>query len=665
MHSKETKTIKQKLMNHALLSMIITAVCFTLLIGGIALGFIFNQTNKIQNEQTENVKQQVERWYMERMSELCVIRDTIENYNMTEKSDYDLQSYLGTLLSKNESKGIFDYYVGLNDTTCFFGGGWEPAPGEYDPTTRDWYVNAVQKDDLYISEAYVDAETGRIVVTMSLPLHKGDEIIGVLAADIFTDDMQAIAKSTFTEKDSKYVILLDCAGTVIAHKNAEYLPKADSDGNEILTSYKDAKIPEGVVNTDGLVKKTGNDYKGLFRIYTGESIKIANVSVIVVDTGLHFYGGLFIFLICCIGLSVLTVYISRISTQKRLYPILDPLDELMRAAKNMSSGHLDYKAEYTSNDEIGTICMAIENSNKTIQTYIEDISLKLQAIADGNLGTHVDMDYIGDFEKLKESINQISDFFADSIQTISYATEAVNDKAQAVSREATALDDNVTGVKDLIDNANCKISEVKERFTESLSQTNDSIELSEDAAEAINECNEKLNNMLKAMDKISEKSADIAKIIDIIENISSQTNLLALNASIEAARAGDAGKGFAVVANNVRELAEKTSEAVANSGGLIKESVDAVNEGSKLVNQTVETMKKATEKTGSVNNIIMKIAGSIQEDSATLDIVAEEIENIDGFVNKTRVSSMECSNMAQGLYTDADKVEEIINRFSH
>ena len=66
-------------------------------------------------------------------------------------------------------KGIYDYYVGMSDTTCYFGGGWEPEPGEYDPTTRDWYKAALTSNDVQVSEAYVDAETGRVVITMSMP----------------------------------------------------------------------------------------------------------------------------------------------------------------------------------------------------------------------------------------------------------------------------------------------------------------------------------------------------------------------------------------------------------------------------------------------------------------------------------------------------------------
>ena len=188
-------TIKQKLMNYVLKSLTTVAVCFTVVLGGVALVFLISQTNKIQDAETKYVHQEISTWYSERISELRTIQQTIEHYGMTSDPGYDVQAYLAKVLSENEPKGIFDYYIGMSDTTCWFGGGWEPAPGEYDPTTRDWYKEAVSRDGLYVSEAYVDAETGRIVITISFPLHESGKIVGVLAADIFTDDIQKIASS--------------------------------------------------------------------------------------------------------------------------------------------------------------------------------------------------------------------------------------------------------------------------------------------------------------------------------------------------------------------------------------------------------------------------------------------------------------------------------------
>ncbi len=661
---KKSNTIKQRLMRYTTSTMTLVAVSFTIILGVIALTFLATQTKKVQMNQTSYVEQQINTWYAERMAEIKTIRDTIENYDMTSNPDYNLQAYLAKMLSENESKGIFDYYVGMNDTTCFFGGGWEPAPGEYDPTTRDWYKQAVESTGFYISEAYVDAETGRIVITISLPICENGKIVGVMAADIFTDDIQTIASGAFDAKASQYVVLVDSAGTVIAHKNGAFIPVADEEGNEILTSYVDAKIPEAVVNSDTLIRKIGNDYKGAFRIYTGRHIADSNISVIVVDTGIHYYSGICIFFVCCLLLATVVIILSHITTKKYLYPMLDPLNELMTVADNMKQGKLEYTAEYLMDDEIGTLCKSIEESNNAIRGYIDDVSGKLSEIADGNLTSRIDMDYIGDFVKLKESINQIADSLNMSVKTISDTADNVHAKTQTVSAESETLLTNVSNVTQFVDDVTAQINDIKEKFSESLAQTEESIATSTDAKTALEKCDIKLKELSDAMVKISEKSESIANIISIIEDIAGQINLLALNATIEAARAGESGRGFAVVADNVRSLAEQTAHAVANSGGLIEESVRAVEEGNALVVETVELMKESVSRTEDVNTIISQIGTSIESNSMILDSVASSVTNIDKFAEETRNVSQECTEMSQGLYTEVDKMHEIVGKFT-
>ncbi|MBQ7564882.1 MAG: methyl-accepting chemotaxis protein [Lachnospiraceae bacterium] len=660
---KQERTIRQRLMRYVLSALTIAIIVLMLILGALAIGFLVNLTNDLQDTETNAVEQTVSIWYAERIAEILSIRQAIENYDMTSRPEYELAAFLGHVLSENESRGIYDYYVGMEDKTCYFGGGWEPAPGEYDPTVRDWYRQSIQSASIYVSEAYVDAETGRVVITMSAPIHKDGKAVGVLAADIFTDDVQAIASSSFSEDDTKYVTLVDNAGTVIAHKNKEYLPYTDSAGNEYLTSYSDAGIPSEVIGTSGLTKKIGSDYKGLFRVYTGSSLKEAGVSVIVVDTGVHYYRGVIIFFIVSLLLLALIITVSRGTTKKYLYPLLNPLNELMDMAEDMSQGKLDYEARYTTGDEIGTLCSAIESSNSAIRGYIEDMAGKLAAISEGDLTANIDMDYIGDFAKLKESINRITDSLSTTMQTVLHSADSVHSKAQSVSSEAEALAAHVSGVESRLNDAVDRITDVKDRFDRNLKQTKESSRLSEEVRNGMEDNYKRLTELHAAMEKISEKSGGIAEIINMINNIASQTNLLALNASIEAARAGESGRGFAVVAENVRVLAEQTTEAVGSSGTLIEETVEAVEEGNRLVRLAVDEMKGVVEKTEDVDAHIDQIAASILEEREIVEEVAEGIGTLNTFVGETEATSRECVNMSQGLYEEVDRLQEIVGKF--
>ncbi|MBO4394934.1 MAG: methyl-accepting chemotaxis protein [Eubacterium sp.] len=660
----KNKTIRERLWKFVLAAMTVAVVALMLVLGGVAIGFQVNLTNELQDSETNSVEQSVSVWYAERMAEVRSIRDAIENYDMTSKpDDYALADYLGYMLKENESKGIYDYYVGMEDTTCYFGGGWEPAPGEYDPTTRDWYKQSINSDDIYVSEAYVDAETGRVVITMSTAIKKDGKSVGVLAADIFTDDVQKIATSAFPEDSSKYVILVDRAGTVIAHKNKEFLPTADADGTEHLTSAANADIPEDVVNNSEVTRKTGSDYDGLFRVYTGLLLQDAAVSVIVVDTGIHYYRGVLIFGILCIVMFVIVVILSRRLTKRFLYPLLNPLNELMEMADDMSKGKLDYTAKYDVDDEIGVLCAAIEESNHSVRSYIDDIGLKLESLSNGNLTARVDDEYIGEFAQLKESINRISESLNATMNTILESSNSIRRQTGVVSEQAENLAVNVSGVDERMNDAIRGISEVKERFEENLEQTGESIRISDDAKSTVDQIYLRMEELTAAMDRISEKSNGIAEIIDMINSIAAQTNLLALNASIEAARAGESGKGFAVVADNVRELAAQTADAVSNSGALINETLGAVKEGGILVSSTVEEMKEIVSKTEEVNSHIAVIADSIRAESEIVEGVAATIGSIEGFVNETENTSKECVQLTTGLYEEVDHMHEIIGKF--
>ncbi len=303
------------------------------------------------------------------------------------------------------------------------------------------------------------------------------------------------------------------------------------------------------------------------------------MSVIVVDTGLHYYRGVIIFSILCIVMFVIVVVLSRKSTKKYLYPLLNPLNELMEMADDMSKGKLDYTAKYDMDDEIGVLCSAIEESNRSVRSYIDDIGVKLEALSNGNLTACVDADYIGEFEQLKESINRISESLNATMHIILDSSNEIRRQTGVVSEQAENLSVNVSGVDERLSEAIRGISEVKEHFKESLEQTRESIGVSDVTKLTVDEIYARMEELNAAMERISEKSNGIAEIIDMINSIAAQTNLLALNASIEAARAGESGKGFALgfFEGFVSETENTSRECVQMTAGLYEE-VDHMHE---------------------------------------------------------------------------------------
>lgn len=657
---KKTRNINERITRYVIMTIAVIIVVVIFVLGGISDGMLMSKTSQLHKAKTEKLAEEIAKWYDEEITIAETIANTVEYYEMTSNPSYNLREYLADCLAKNET--VFDYYVCLENKKCYFAGGWDPSPEEYDPTTRDWYKEAVSSKTTVISPAYVDAQTGRIVITISKPLYEKGSLVGVFAADIFIDDLVEMAQNEFSNK-KEYAVLVDNSGAILTHKDEKFVPYADENGEEHIAQYTDAKLPKKLFGNDTTVKRVGFDYDHSFRVFTSTFLKDYGITVIYVDTSLNYYGGILIFFIGCVAILVMAMVGCGISIKKVLKPMFAPLNELSVVADNMSNGVLDYKAEYTADDEIGNLCIAIEKSNEAIKSYIEDISNKLQAMENGDFTVRVTMDYIGDFAPLKYSINQIGDSLRNAMQLINGAAESVYKSAEDVAAGANNLAEDVMSVTRLMDEGNGAVVQVTDKFKINRTQADESIEISKDAQGQLASGNSQIIELLAAMEKISQTSAQISAIIGTINEIAEQTNLLALNASIEAARAGEAGKGFAVVADSVRELASKTAEAAVDTTELIELSTQAVSEGSRLAKATVANMQVVVNKSEDVNKYIKTIADSIENETEIINLVSKNFEEMSEFTSNTSATSEECVALSQELFEQVEKMNQIIEKF--
>jgi uncharacterized phage infection (PIP) family protein YhgE len=132
-----------------------------------------------------------------------------------------------------------------------------------------------------------------------------------------------------------------------------------------------------------------------------------------------------------------------------------------------------------------------------------------------------------------------------------------------------------------------------------------------------------------AMSRIEESSKQISRITSVIDEIAFQTNLLALNAGVEAARAGEAGRGFSVVANEVRALAQRSSDAANEIKGLISESTAYVEQGVELVASAGDELSAITESVSTISEHVEGISSSAREQSASLAEVNTGVAQLD------------------------------------
>jgi methyl-accepting chemotaxis protein len=165
------------------------------------------------------------------------------------------------------------------------------------------------------------------------------------------------------------------------------------------------------------------------------------------------------------------------------------------------------------------------------------------------------------------------------------------------------------------------------------------------------------------MDGISAASRKIAEIIGVIDGIAFQTNILALNAAVEAARAGEQGRGFAVVAGEVRSLAQRSAAAAREIKGLIHTSVERVEQGSALVNQTGRTVDEVVDAIKRVSEIVAQISAASAEQSLGVQQVGQAVSQMDQVTQQNAALVEESAAAAEGLKQQAHELVEAVALF--
>ena len=168
---------------------------------------------------------------------------------------------------------------------------------------------------------------------------------------------------------------------------------------------------------------------------------------------------------------------------------------------------------------------------------------------------------------------------------------------------------------------------------------------------------------IEAMSGIEKSSAEIGKIIGVIDEIAFQTNLLALNAGVEAARAGESGKGFAVVAQEVRELAQRSAAAAKEIKDQIARSSGQVDQGVRLVGEAGEALKRISDQIKAANEIVSKIAHSASEQDTTLRSISSSMNQLDAATQQNAAMAEETTASAETLAADTEDLLALIRGF--
>ena len=342
-----------------------------------------------------------------------------------------------------------------------------------------------------------------------------------------------------------------------------------------------------------------------------------------------------------------------------------PVEQITNVAVQMATGDLDVEIAYTGKDELGVLSQSIRELVRKLNTIINDENEFLAKMASGDftVESKCEHEYIGGFHPLLVSFQGITDRLNNTLSEISTSSEQVASSSSQVASGSQALAQGATEQASSVEQLSASISEISQQVTSNAENAQQVSEKADVVGEALMSSNQKMQQMISAMDEISNSSNEIGKIIKTIEDIAFQTNILALNAAVEAARAGAAGKGFAVVADEVRNLASKSAEASKNTATLIESSIQAVQNGTRIAGETAESLMQTVEGAREVITTVEKISEASTKQAASINQIMLGIEQISNVVQTNSATSEEGAAASEELTSQAQMLKTLVSEF--
>ncbi|MDD4571711.1 MAG: methyl-accepting chemotaxis protein [Clostridia bacterium] len=532
-------------------------------------------------------------------------------------------------------------------------------------STADYYALAKSTNTVHVTEPYeYTLSTGETIwlISMSCPiLDKNGKFLGVTNCDIKTDTLNSLEYDLGGYKTS-YSSILTGKGKYVANTADKSLMgstfTAEGEiGEKVLTASANGErlFLEGKNSVNGEesliilfpvnISNVEETWSSVFVVSKSEALKDVSTTVLIVAV---------IALISLVVLAILCFAMLRKS--------LKPMDKIVKLATDMGNGILDTDIRVDTKDELGDLARIMKNTSNILNSYIGEISLILNKISEGDFRVAVEQDYLGDFLPIKTSLNNILDALNQIFKKISMAAEQVSAGSGEVSNGSQVLAQGATEQASSIEELSASIATIAEQVKQNAANAVNANSQMSVVGTDMEKSNQQMDKMLNAMTEINESSTQIAKIIKAIEDIAFQTNILALNAAVEAARAGAAGKGFAVVADEVRNLAGKSAQAATDTTALISTSVESVEGGMKIAEETANALREAVTEVKGAMGLIEQISDASNEQAASIEQITQGVEQISAVVQTNSATAEESAAASEELSGQANLLNEEISK---
>jgi len=345
--------------------------------------------------------------------------------------------------------------------------------------------------------------------------------------------------------------------------------------------------------------------------------------------------------------------------------VLEPVGEFVKVAQSLKEGQLNIDIAYDNNDEFGECAQNLREACAQIHTVIEDAGHLLSEMAEGkfNVASRAEELYVGDFETLVVSMNNLKRGLNGTLQKIAESSAQVKVGSEQLAQSAQALAEGATEQAGAVEELTATIENVTNISEESADNATTAATTAKASAENAKKNREEINELTGAMERITETSQEIENIIAAIEDIASQTNLLSLNASIEAARAGEAGRGFAVVADQIGKLAADSAQSAVTTRELISKSLIEIEAGNKIVENTMEAISTVLADMDAFAGMASGAAEASRTQADMLKQIVAGIEQISFVVQNNSASAQETSAVSEELSAQAISLEAMVAEF--
>ncbi len=508
---------------------------------------------------------------------------------------------------------------------------------DYDPRQRGWFKAANTAQQTIVTEPYIAASSGKLVITIATPVRHDNQFIGVAGADIDLSSISDIINSlNFGGHGHAFIVTGD--GKILIH------PDTKLDLKNLSEAY-----PQGAPQVSPGLKEVEFNGKTQFISFTRvNGVPSADWYVALVLDKDAAYAMLGEFRNSALVATVIAVVIIIALLGLLIRVLMEPLHVMGRAMHDIAEGEGDLTKRLVihAHDEFGALGQSFNRFVERIHESIREVSS-----ATGR-------------------VNEVA------LQVVSASNSSMLNSDQQASRTSS--------VAAAINELGAAAQEIAQNAALASQHSSDARNLAEDGQQVVNKTIEvmgqlsaKISDSCGNIETLNANTVNIGQILEVITSISQQTNLLALNAAIEAARAGDAGRGFAVVADEVRNLAHRTQDSAQQVQKIIeelqvgaREAVGTMTESQTqsehsvtIANQAGERLGSVTQRIGEIDGMNQSVATATEEQTAVVEAINMDITEINT-LNQEGVENLQstlraCSDLEQQV----SRLKQLVGSF--